>query len=422
MARIKQLNRRKISTTKLTLGMYVCEVDKPWEETPFLFQGFPIQTEADLEALTHECEYVYVDDTRYVDLAPKNHNALYTKPHNEDPSANDDKHKSLAQSIEKAKNTYSKGAALIKKTLLDLQLGVGLDSKACKSFVNETVDRMLENESAMLWFNRLKAQDEYTSQHCLSVAILGIGFARFLGYEKSELKTIGLCGLLHDVGKMKVDQDILNKPGKLSDVEFAHMKSHAQKGYELLLGHKDLPTTVVDVTYTHHERLDGTGYPRGLTKEQIPQRAFIISICDVYDAITSHRVYDNARAPMEALKVLMKGRQTQFDDSLVVKFIEWLGVFPVGTLTKLNTGEAAIVLETNPEFRLRPVVVVLRDENGKPCKPRQLNLAQICMTTTGEAYKITQSLADGSLGLYANSDEVKNILNEKTLKALLTTA
>ena len=419
MAKIKQLSRRKIAATQLTLGMYVCEVDKPWEETPFLFQGFPIQTEADLEAITHECEYVYVDDARYVDMKPTRPSVRLPAQNSLNERITQSKPKSLEQTIEKAKNTYSKGTTLIKKTLLDLQLGVGLDSKACKTFVNETVDRMLENESAMLWFNRLKAQDEYTSQHCLSVAILSIGFARFLGYDKPELKTIGLCGLLHDVGKMKVDQDILNKPGKLNDGEFALMKSHAQKGYELLIGHKDLPTSVVDVAYTHHERLDGTGYPRGLTKEQIPQRSFIISICDVYDAITSHRVYDNARAPMEALKVLMKGRNTQFDDSLVVKFIEWLGVFPVGTLIKLNTGETAIILETNPEYRLRPVAVVLRDEHGNPCNPRRLNLAQVCITPSGEPYKITESLADGSLGLYANSDEVKKLLNEKTLKQLV---
>lgn len=420
MAKIKQLSRRKIPTTQLTLGMYVCGVDKPWEETPFLFQGFPIHSQADIDAVQTECEHVYVDDARFTHIQGTSNSPL--KNANKKSKSNLTRGiqpKSLADSVEKAHITYSKGSTLIKKTLFDLQLGVGLDTKACKSFVTETVDRMLENESAMLWFNRLKAQDEYTSQHCLSVAILSIGFARFLGCEYAELKTIGLCGLLHDVGKMKVDQDILNKPGKLSDSEFTLMKSHAQKGYELLIGHKDLPSTVIDVAYSHHERLDGTGYPRGLTKEQIPQRALLISICDVYDAITSHRVYDNARAPMEALKVLMKGRNTQFDDSLVVKFIEWLGVFPVGTLIKLNTGETAIILETNPEFRLRPVAVVLRDEHGNPCRPRRLNLAQVCMTPSGKPYKITESLADGSLGLYANSDEVKKLLNEKALKQLI---
>lgn len=421
MPRIKELRKRKLPSSHLLLGMYVCEVDKPWEETTFLFQGFPLLSHADIDAVQQQCEYVYVDDTRFVAVTEsQQRHVIAESQDDEDKSRRVLKtgKKPLSQTIEHARAVHQRGSDLIKSALHDIQLGRGLDVKACKTYVSETVEQMLSNESAMLWFMRLKSQDEYTSQHCLSVSLLCIGFARFLGYDKPELKVFGLAGLLHDVGKMKVDLTILNKPGKLSSEEFEHMKSHAQRGYELLLSHKDLPSTVVDVTYAHHERLDGTGYPRGLTKEQIPQRAFIVSICDVYDAITSHRVYDTARPPMEALKVLMKGRGSQFDDKLVVQFIEWLGVFPVGTLVRLHTDECGIVLESNATYRLRPVVVLLRDANGKPCTPRRLNLAQVCVAPDGNPYKISESIADGSFGLHANSDEVKALLQRDVLEKL----
>ena len=411
MASFNEITRRQVRVSELELGMYVCELDRPWSQTPFLFQGFPLLTLADVEAVRQICAFVYIDETRRVVISASTHAINIGKTLSEVRQA-----RALAQEIHQARNVHQTGSSLIKTVLQDIQMGHGIDTKACRDYVRQCVDSLLRNESAMIWLSRIKTSDVYTAQHCLAVSILAIGFARFLGHNDAELETAGLCGLLHDVGKIKVDQHILNKPGRLDDVEYSHMQQHARMGYELLLSHSDVPPNAVDAAYSHHERLDGTGYPRALNAEQIPYWARVVSVCDVYDAITSHRVYDGARPPKDAIKVLMGGRDTQFDSKLVLKFVEWIGAFPVGTLVALHTGEVALIIESEREHRLRPRVIVLRDENKIPCKPRYLDLSRVCVDNAGQPYRLRDSLADGSFGVSLNDPAVQSLLNADQLQ------
>lgn len=406
-----RLKRRQVDVSQLEIGMYVCEVDRPWRETPFLFQGFPLLTVQDIRAVQDCCQYVFIDEFQRVkvSLMPDSAGLGAADSHKRAP---------LSSEMQQARRNRDKSSAVLKEVFFDVQLGRGINTAACRETVSDNLQSLLRNESALLWLTRMKTQDEYTSQHCLSVSIMAMGFGHHLGLNNESLEQLGIAGLLHDVGKIRVDPQVLNKPGKLSAEEFEHIKQHATLGYKLLLSHRDLPSIAVDVAHGHHERLDGLGYPRGLGAAQIAYFTRIISIIDCFDAITSNRVYDRARTVKDAFKVLMDCRETHFDAELVMRFIEWLGIFPVGTLVELHTGEIGLVLEKHPKLQLRPKVAVLIDRDGKRCPPRFLDLAKICTDEQSQPYRITACLPDGALGLSVNDPQVQALLDNRELADL----
>ena len=428
MNEIKLMAKRRLDVSRLELGMYVCEVDRPWSETPFLFQGFPLLTKQDLEAVQGCCQFVYVDEYRRVRI--KLERALADQPAKPQAASQSMmqilsvtpspqlKREPLSKEVLKAREGGRKTSALIKDMFFDIQLGRGIDTAACRSVVRENLKSMMCNESALLWLSRIKSQDDYTGQHCLAVSVMAMGFGRYLGIEEGGLEQLGLAGLLHDVGKIRIDPAVLNKPGKLTEKEFSLMKAHPGLGHRLLIGHRDLPPIVIDVVYGHHERPDGRGYPRQLGAEQIAPFTRIISIVDTFDAITSNRVYDSARSVKEAFKILMELRDQQFDSELVLRFIEWLGIFPVGTLVQLHTGEVGLVVEKNPTFKLRPKVVVMLDADGQRCAPLFLDLARICVDHEGLPYRITACLADGAKGLSMVDPQVQELIDHHELESL----
>ena len=411
MYEASRLKRRQVDVSQLEIGMYVCEVDRPWRETPFLFQGFPLLTVQDIRAVQECCQYVFIDEFQRVKVS--------LMPDSAGPGAADShKRAPLSREMQQARRNRDKSSALLKEVFFDVQLGRGINTAACRETVSDNLQSLLRNESALLWLTRMKTQDEYTSQHCLSVSIMAMGFGHHLGLNNESLEQLGIAGLLHDVGKIRVDPQVLNKPGKLSAEEFEHIKQHATLGYKLLLSHRDLPSIAVDVAHGHHERLDGLGYPRGLGAAQIAYFTRIISIIDCFDAITSNRVYDRARTVKDAFKVLMDCRETHFDAELVMRFIEWLGIFPVGTLVELHTGEIGLVLEKHPKLQLRPKVAVLIDRDGQRCPPRFLDLAKICTDEQSQPYRITACLPDGALGLNVNDPQVQALLDNRELADL----
>ena len=432
MNEVRLLAKRKIDSSRLELGMYVCEVDRPWSETPFLFQGFPLLTKEDLHAVQACCQFVYIDEYRRViiqlgiagagDSARVKRTQVAAAPSELDMRTikpmQQIKREPLSVEVQKARASERKTSTLIKDMFFDIQLGRGIDTGACRSVVRENLESMLRNESALLWLSRMKSRDDYTGQHCLAVSVMAMGFGRYLGIERGGLEQLGLAGLLHDVGKIRIDPAVLNKPGKLTEQEFALMKAHPGLGHRLLIGHRDLPPIVIDVVYGHHERPDGSGYPRKLGAEQIAPFTRIISIVDTFDAITSNRVYDSARSVKDAFKVLMEMRNRQFDSELVVHFIEWLGIFPVGTLVQLHTGEIGLVVEKNPQFKLRPKVVVLINEDGQRCPAKFMDLAQICVDQEGKPYRITASLPDGAQGLSMVDPQVQALLDDHELESM----
>lgn len=236
-------------------------------------------------------------------------------------------------------------------------------------------------------------------QHAMNCCILAIVFGRHLGLPKEELKKLGLCALLHDIGMLKVPEEILQKPEPLTDAEIAHINQHTFYGRDLLMTIKDLYFGAVDVASTHHEWINGQGYPRGLDATQISPFTRIISIVDIYDDILTEHPYRKARTPFEALKAVHEARATQLDEGLTKHFIDMIGVFPVGSMVELSTGEVAIVVSTNRQHTMQPKIIKVLDYRKQACKETLINLAEL----DPNRIKIVRILKDGDYGLNAET-------------------
>lgn len=233
----------------------------------------------------------------------------------------------------------------------------------CLFIANNIVNEIRENnDTVIIETINLSSFDNYTYEHsvnvCISSVILGIG----LGLSDDELKKLSQAALLHDIGKTAVPLDILNKPEKLTEEEYAEMKHHTEYGYNMLKENEEISSTVRYAVYSHHENEDGTGYPRQITGDKIHKFAKIVHVADVYDALTAKRAYKDPMNPADALEYLMSQTGKMFDENIVKTFIGYIALYPVGTKVLLSTGEEATVLENNEKFLSRPVV---RTDSGK---------------------------------------------------------
>ena len=330
--------------------MFVCDLDRPWIDSPFLLQGFLLETPGDIKTVREVCDYVYVDPAKGTNKdKPSNRREYTTSIEFEDE-------------IENASQSYGRAHSLVKSTMDDIRFGNTINVEATKEVVSECVDSIVRNPNAMLLLTQLKNKDEYTSQHSLHVCILAVMLGRCLGLSVSKLEELGVCGLLHDMGKMKVPNEILNKEGHLNSDESAIMKRHTSFGMEVLMSARGIVLSAVDVAHSHHERLDGKGYPRGLTSDGITEFSRKVAIVDTYDAITSDRVYQKGRSHLKAINILAKCRDTHFDAGLVKKFVECIGIYPLGSLVELNSGEVGIVTEVTPKTRAAPKLLMIMDK------------------------------------------------------------
>jgi HD-GYP domain-containing protein (c-di-GMP phosphodiesterase class II) len=365
----------QIDVDDLRVGMYVCKLDKPWLESKFLFQGFELKNQADIDAVKRECNFVFIDIERQ-HIALKNSSSktscittgtleIPRRPHASTPKT------PFKQEIDHAVHTYRQTSDLISSFMEDIQLGRAINVAIAKQVVAECVDSVLHAPDALLWMTQLKRKDIYTAQHSMNVCILAIALGRHIGLTLEQLNNVGLCGMMHDMGKMKVPLDILNKPAKLEHDELKIMQNHTVYGWKLLMSSRDMYAGAIDVAYSHHERLDGKGYPNQISDTQITPYSRIVTIVDMYDAISSDRVYQAGRSHLEAIKILASMCGTQLDSKLTYKFIECIGIYPPGSIVELNSGEVAVVLEVNPLHKLKPKILLLLDEN-KQQRPLQL--------------------------------------------------
>ena len=410
-----ELFKKRIAVTALKPGMFVCELDRPWSQTPFLFQGFPLLSDDDVLAVQLHCEYVFIDESRAIQIGHKRSQlTLVPRAGEADAEAGYSAQVSLAEEAEHAGFVHAHGKAVVEKVFDSILGGHAIRVQDCRMLVRQCVSSLVRNENALIWFSRLKARDEYTALHCLSVSVLAAGFSRYLGHNETEMEEIGLAGLLHDVGKIQLDQAILNKPERLSPDEYEHVKQHATFGYQLLQQQQvgDWPLIAA---HSHHERLDGRGYPQGLTAEDIPYVARLIAVVDCYDAITSHRVYDAARSTNKAFKVLMEESGKHFDAELVEKFVEWIGVYPVGSIVELHTGEVGIVVSVNRQHRLKPALVIVRDELQFVCQPRYIDLALNMRDKQGQVYRIRESHPNHAFGIDIQQYERQGLFTARYL-------
>ena len=380
----------QIAVKDLKIGMYVSKLDRPWLETSFLFQGFELKTSHDIKEVQQQCDYVYIDVEKQVKnqaLPTSSRNTAYSKGWLEKRKAPHTK-TSFKEEFVYAEPVYQKTSSLVKSFMEDVALGRAINIEIAKKAVSECVQSVINAPDALMWLTQLKNRDEYTSQHSMNVCILSIALGRQIDLPTSELEDIGLCGIMHDMGKLKVPLEVLNKPGIFNPEERKIMQSHPTLGMQLLVSDSSIPGCVIDAVYGHHERLDGTGYPRGLTEERIHPYTRIVTITDMYDAIASDRVYKNGKTHLEAINIMTKASGTQLDSGLVIKFIECLGIYPPGNIVELTNGEVAVVIETNQIKKLKPKITMLLDEDKNIVKPRLVDLAKMDLDASGNKYAI----------------------------------
>lgn len=399
------LHQVRIHPSQLQMGMYVCMLDRPWLETPFLFQGFLLSHEDDLFALRSLCEYVYIDLmlTR-VDVSGLEPLKAISGPGPRAHPVTVD----IEQEIGRAGKAYRRSLKEIKEILQRIHDHHNIDIDEMVLAVRDCLESVIRNPSALLWLSRIKHVDQYTAEHCVNVGIQAMALGRHLGLGMKHIELLGMCGMLHDVGKMGLEQDILNKPGPLTREEVVHVRLHPVLGRDELSKDPKVPQEVINVAYSHHERIDGRGYPEKLPAASLDFYVRAITVVDAYDAMTSQRCYSKSMSPATALKILYDNIGTQFDESLVIKFIECIGLYPPGSLVEMTSGEVGIVLSVDPLHRLSPKVGLVLDRQKRPMQQLVVDLKHEPPAAQG-GMKVAGVLPDGSHGLNLESFSLANI-------------
>ena len=265
---------------------------------------------------------------------------------------------SLDQEMIRASKLYDDAKSLQHKILNSLTEHKTINVLEAKESTDAIVDSIFRNQDALACMTRLRIKDEYLVEHSLNVSILMALFAKHLAFDREIIEQLALGAFLHDIGKVLVPPEILHKPGKLTPQEYEVMKSHVDLGMEVLKESPNLPELVIEIVQQHHERLDGKGYPKQLTEQQISQVGRMIAIVDSYDAMTAERVYKAGMHPIKAFKILMKDAPDSYDNTLVEQFINCLGIYPIGTLVKLTSGKLGLISRLNKSQPLLPFVRV----------------------------------------------------------------
>ncbi len=388
--------RVKIDVADLRVGMFVVELDKPWEESGFMFQGLELKSATDIQAVQKECSHVWVD---YDEFSLKK-SSKSTDDATQSPAGagSRDTGVTVEDEFEAAKEVHSLASEAVSSLFEEIRLGAEVDGGKVKQAVNGCVDSILRNPDASVWLTRIQAKHEATAQHSLNVAALSIVMAKAAGMSQREMEDVGVCGMLHDVGKTSISAEVLSKTGKLTAEEHLEMQKHTRYGRDILLSTKSVMSGAADVAHSHHEREDGTGYPRKLPSESIPIFAKVVAIAEAYDTMTTKQTYRDACSPSEALQELYSLRGKQFDEDMVIKFIDAVGIFPPGSIVELLNGEIGIVL-ANTTDKLRPRVIVILDEAKEPIQQMIVDLSQMETDSSGNVYQIKTTLSDGSFGI-----------------------
>lgn len=521
--------KEKIDVAQLKVGMFVCELDRPWLDTPFLIQGFVIETVEEVVKLKYHCKYVIVDRLRSVgdefraETAPGAPAQLRRTPgtsfaHQEEPvrpkvqanppssvfgtlktiiketfasrpargggapaptrvlsiqtvnpprprapevqvvahgitrdeaiklereeidlSGRPDyrpsgrfpgivdrikdavhpppKPRMLSENeyqdedeVEYARPVYPdrvtfeeempsamKIHASAEKTVDDMVADIRADRtpefEKAEDAVGVMSESITRNPDAMMWLTRLKSHDAYTYDHGLNVSIYLMAFGRHIGLPQDQIRLLGTAGLLQDIGKMKLPLEILEKQGKMTPAEYEMTKGHVQLGLDMIRQSRHTSPLIHDIVAQHHERHNGSGYPKGCRGEEISMYGAIAGIADVYAAITSTRTYAQPLSPQEALSQLFSWRGTVFSERLVEEFIQAIGIFPVGSLVELNTGEVAVVVAQNRARRLKPRILLVLDPGKQPyTAPIMLDMVFEPPTRDGDPYRIVRGL------------------------------
>ncbi len=427
--------RKRIPIADLSVGMQVVGLDISWLKTPFLRHRWRVSDPSQIETLKSSgARFVDVEMEQEDQPAPSapseeipraTETSTALAPHNAqashaaviDPPRTDASaspaaraprptlppgpRTSLDEELPRARETHQAAKQIISKVMGDVRMGREINTEAASQVVDNMIDSLINNPDALISMSRLKSYDEYTFFHSVNTSVLALGLGRSMEMSRDELYLLGLGVFLHDVGKMKVPLEILNKPAKLTTEEYEIIKQHALRGAELLTETTGMREEAIRPALEHHERVNGTGYPFGRKKEELTVFGMIGAVTDIYDAITTDRVYHKAMPPHEALQYLYQVAQRgHVETDIVSRFVKCIGVYPVGSCVRLNTNELGIVERLREARPLEPTLLLVRDaQEHVLAPPRLLDLAA---QTKKPIRSITGPVAAGTLGIDAN--------------------
>lgn len=372
---------KRIRSDQLTPGMFIHDINCGWIDHPFVFNTLRVNDEETVQKIiAYGIREVYIDTAAGTDVADAqtkeevdseiHERITRLVPGNRPPPT------PLHEEISVARQVHREAHKVVHSLLMDVRLGKQIEIEKAQPVVESITDSILRNKDALISLSRIKQKDDYTFQHSVSVCALLVSFAHAMEFDRDSIMDLGMGGLLHDIGKMKVPDAVLNKPGALTETEFALMKSHVVQGREILKQTKGVTETAILVAGQHHERFDGTGYPDKLKQGAISPFGQMASIVDVYDALTSNRIYHKGMEPTAALKKLFEWSKFHFNEELVQHFIRVIGIYPIGSLVRLESGLLAVVVRQGEKSLLHPVVRAIFDPKTGFVTPHDIDLSR----------------------------------------------
>lgn len=376
---------KKISVSQLKTGMFLKEFCGSWMEHPFWRNSFVITDPEDIRrVLKSSIKEVWIDTSKGDDVPA---DVIAVSEAESDAQVEAELREaaeaerlvtsvSIEAEMARAANICAQSKRAVTSMFQEARMGKAVDTSNAKKLVEEISDSILRHPGALISLARLKTADDYTYMHSVAVCALMIALGRQLGQDEDTVRRLGIAGLLHDLGKAMIPSEVLNKPGKLTDAEFNIIKTHPAEGYRLIEGAPHVDEISLDVVLHHHEKTDGSGYPNGFAGDEISLFAKMGAVCDVYDAITSNRPYKAGWDPAESLRKMAEWANGHFDHAVFQAFVKSLGIYPIGSLVKLNSGRLAIVLEQSQSLLAPRVKVFFSTRANARIRPEIVDLSQ----------------------------------------------
>ena len=400
----------KVGCNDLKVGMFVQELDRPWLETPFMFQGFRINNKDEIQSLQKYCEFVFINKTRS-QIDPRIIHETVDTDSSEDTDTTVTTRIKLGtntypdtapieEELDAARTIYEQSNSAVTEIFSTAGEDGAIDVKEAKKTTTGIVESVLRNPDAFMLLQRMKNKNRYRYTHAINSCALAATFCRHLGFSKTEIHDISMGALMLDVGTTRLPDSLIDMEEALNPVSMKLVRHHVQFGMEILDNTPELPPVVREMLLTHHERINGKGYPAGLSGDQIPVSGRIAAIIDCYDAMISSRPYRKKISPVEAISTLYNWRNIDFQEDLIEQFIQCIGAYPTGSLVELSSGQVGIVMSQNRVRRLYPKILLILTADGNPYEsPQMLDLWEYAQQTRSDKLEISKVVDADELGI-----------------------